>query len=63
MLAEKAALGKVYKVGSSTELSMGQLVEVIEESTGRTPYTQDTYRLVGDLGVFISGSRRDYDGR
>jgi UDP-glucose 4-epimerase len=59
VLAEKAELGEVYNVGSATELSMRQLLEVIGKSTGRTPCTEDTYRLVGDLGVFISRSRRD----
>ncbi|RPH54986.1 NAD-dependent epimerase/dehydratase family protein [bacterium] len=55
LLADKASPGEVFNVGSGTEVSMRQLVQVISAVTGREAVieaipevTEDTYRLVGD---------------
>ncbi len=56
LIADRAPAGEVYNVGSGEEVSMRDLVSVIEDVTGRPasvvelPYVvQDTYRLVGDI--------------
>lgn len=55
-LADKGRLGEVYNIGSGTETSMRQLVDVIGAATGREPAVDviaeiedDTYRLVADI--------------
>ncbi len=56
LLAESGTPGEVYNVASGEEVSMRQLVQVIEEATGYpadvdniTAITDDTYRLVSDF--------------
>ncbi len=56
LIADRAPAGEVYNVGSGEEVSMRDLVSVIEDVTGRPasvvelPHVvQDTYRLVGDI--------------
>jgi UDP-glucose 4-epimerase len=55
-IADKGQLGEVYNIGSGTETSMRQLVDVIGAATGRQPAVKvisevedDTYRLVADI--------------
>jgi UDP-glucose 4-epimerase len=56
LLADRGEPGEVYNLGSGTECSMRQLVDVIGKVTGQTPLVKeiadigdDTYRLVGDI--------------
>jgi UDP-glucose 4-epimerase len=56
LIADKAAAGEVFNVGSGEETSMERLVDVIGQVTGQTPrvhqipqITKDTYRLVADI--------------
>ena len=56
LLAQSGTPGEVYNVASGEEVSMRQLVQVIEEATGYaaevdniTAITDDTYRLVSDF--------------
>ncbi len=61
IVAEKGKLGEQYNVGSGTETTMRQLVEVIDTITGKkasiesTPeITDDTYRLVCSIEKLVS---------
>ncbi|HWM92003.1 MAG TPA: NAD-dependent epimerase/dehydratase family protein [Thermoanaerobaculia bacterium] len=61
LIADKAPAGEVFNVGSGTEVSMRQLVQVISVVTGREAViagipevTEDTYRLVADIGKIRS---------
>jgi UDP-glucose 4-epimerase len=56
VIADKAAAGEVFNIGSGEEISMEQLVDVIGQVTGRAPgvhqisqITMDTYRLVANI--------------
>jgi nucleoside-diphosphate-sugar epimerase len=57
IIADRGGMGEVYNVGSGTETSMRQLVEVINVATGRrepqlkviSEIENDTYRLVADI--------------
>ncbi len=56
LVAERAAAGEVFNIGSGQEVSMRQLAATIGVATGRPAtiepllgITQDTYRLVGDI--------------
>lgn len=56
ILAEKGKFGEQYNAGSGTETTMRQLVEVIDNITGRKAsieanpeITEDTYRLVSSI--------------
>jgi nucleoside-diphosphate-sugar epimerase len=56
LLADQALAGEIFNLGSGTEISMRQLVQIIGEVTGREAeieaipeITEDTYRLVGDI--------------
>lgn len=56
LIADRAPDGEVYNVGTGEEVSMRDLVAVIEAVTGRPAsveelrhVVQDTYRLVGDI--------------
>jgi UDP-glucose 4-epimerase len=56
LIADKAAAGEVFNVGSGEETSMEKLVDVIGQVTGQTPriyqiphITKDTYRLVANI--------------
>ena len=56
LLAENGVPGEAYNIGSGEEVSMRQLVQVIEEASGHpakieniTGITDDTYRLVADF--------------
>ena len=57
LIADRAPAGEVYNVGSGEETSMRELASIIGDVTGRPAtlteireITQDTYRLVGDIG-------------
>lgn len=61
VIADKAAVGEVFNVGSGEETSMEGLVEIIGQVTGKTPrvheisqITSDTYRLVADIAKLQS---------
>ncbi|HWN44521.1 MAG TPA: NAD-dependent epimerase/dehydratase family protein [Thermoanaerobaculia bacterium] len=61
LIADRAPAGEIFNVGSGTEVSMRQLVEVISMVTGREAViagipevTEDTYRLVADIGKIRS---------
>ena len=56
LIADKAAAGEVFNVGSGEETSMERLINIIGEVTGKTPrvheipeITKDTYRLVANI--------------
>ena len=56
MIADRAAEGEVFNLGSGKEVTMRELVNVIGSVTGQQPVvetiadiTEDTYRLVGDI--------------
>ena len=61
LIADKAAAGEAFNVGSGEETSMEKLVDVIGQVTGRTPriyqipqIKQDTYRLVATIAKIRS---------
>ena len=61
LIADKAAVGEVFNVGSGEETSMEKLVDVIGQVTGQPPrisqisqVTQDTYRLVANIAKLRS---------
>ena len=56
LIADKAAAGEVFNIGSGEETSMERLVDIIGQVTGQNPrvhqipqITKDTYRLVADI--------------
>ncbi len=56
LIADHAAEGEVFNLGSGKEVTMRELVDVIGSVTGQQPIvetiadiTEDTYRLVGDI--------------
>lgn len=56
LIADRAAEGAVFNLGSGKEITMRELVDVIGSVTGQQPIvetiadiTEDTYRLVGDI--------------
>ena len=60
-IADKAAAGEVFNVGSGEEISMESLVDIIGQVTGQAPrvhqiseITTDTYRLVANIAKLRS---------
>ncbi len=56
LIADRAAEGEVFNLGSGKEVTMRELITVIGSVTGQQPavetiadITEDTYRLVGDI--------------
>lgn len=56
LIADRAAEGEVFNLGSGNEVTMRDLVEAIDSVTGKQPsikmitdITEDTYRLVSDI--------------
>ncbi|MFC2032132.1 NAD-dependent epimerase/dehydratase family protein [Chloroflexota bacterium] len=61
LIADHAAEGEVFNLGSGTEVTMRELVNVIGSVTGQQPIietiadiTEDTYRLVSDISKIRS---------
>lgn len=61
LVADRAPAGEVYNVGSGEEVSMRELASIVGDVTGRAAQvtelrevTQDTYRLVADIGKLRS---------
>ncbi len=61
VIADKAAAGEVFNVGSGEEISMERLVDIIGQVTGQAPrvhqiseITTDTYRLVANIAKLRS---------
>jgi UDP-glucose 4-epimerase len=61
IIADKAAAGEVFNVGSGEEISMERLVDIIGQVTGQAPrvhqiseITTDTYRLVANIAKLRS---------
>jgi UDP-glucose 4-epimerase len=61
LIADKAAAGEVFNIGSGEETPMEKLVDVIGQVTGQIPrvhqipqITQDTYRLVANIAKIRS---------
>ena len=61
LIADRAAEGEVFNLGSGTEVTMRELVSAIGSVTGRQPIiemiadiTEDTYRLASDISKIRS---------
>lgn len=61
VIADKAAVGEVFNVGSGEETSIEGLVDIIGQVTGKAPHvhqisqiTRDTYRLVASIAKLRS---------